>query len=291
VSTVPRPVVFLTDFGYEDEFTGVCRVVIDRISPGTRVIDLTHGIAPGDVRRGALALAAAADYAAPAVFLAVVDPGVGTARRALVLGAGEHFFVGPDNGLLWLAAERAGGVTAAFEISNSPARLEPVMRTFHGRDIFSPVAARLAAGQSPATLGEEIDPQSVVRIELPVAEVTEDTVLVTVLAGDRYGNLTLNLGAEQIEGSFLARGMSVSVEVDRDDEREGRGSAARPASKPPAVPAPRKVAFVSAFGEVEVGEALLYPDSSGSLALAVNRGDASALFGLEPDDRIRLSPG
>lgn len=287
MSTVPRPVVFLTDFGYEDEFTGVCRVVIDRISPGTRVIDLTHGIAPGDVRRGALALAAAVDYAAPAVFLAVVDPGVGTARRALVLGAGEHFFVGPDNGLLWLAAERAGGVTAAFEISNSPARLEPVMRTFHGRDIFSPVAARLAAGHAPATLGEEIDPESVVRIELPVAEVTEDTVVVTVLAGDRYGNLMLNLGPEQIAQSFLAHGMSVSIEVDRDDER---GSAARPASKPPAVPAPRKVAFVSAFGEVEAGEVLLYPDSSGSLALAVNRGDASALLGLEPDDRIRLSP-
>lgn len=265
-----RPVVFLTDFGYEDEFTGVCRVVIDRISPGTTVTDLTHGIRPGDIRQGALALAAAVDYAAPSVFLSVVDPGVGTSRRAVAFSAGSHFFVGPDNGLLWLAAERAGGVDSAVEISNSPVRLESAARTFHGRDLFSPVAARLAAGDPPTAHGEEIDPGSLVRLELPVAEVTGEAVVATVLARDRYGNLALNVGPKQIESSFLAPDVNVLVEVDRKQET---------------------VAFASAFGEVGEGEPLLYADSSGSLALAVNCGDAAAVFGLKPDDRVRLSPG
>jgi S-adenosylmethionine hydrolase len=285
-----RPVVFLTDFGYRDEFAGVCRVVIDRLSPGTRVIDLSHGIAPGDVRRGALALAAAVDPGPPSVFLAVVDPGVGTARRAVALSAGDHFFVGPDNGLLWLAAERAGGVAAAFEISNSPARLEPVSRTFHGRDIFSPVAARLAAGDPLTDLGDRIEPESLARLELPVAEVTEKLIIATVLAGDRYGNLTLNLGPEQIEESFLAEGMDVTLGVERQPEPQADGPAPDRAPGPPAAPVPQQVRFAAAFGEVESGDALLFPDSSRSLALAVNRGDASALFGLRPDDRIRLSP-
>jgi S-adenosylmethionine hydrolase len=269
-----RPVVFLTDFGYEDEFTGVCRAVLERISPGVRVIDLTHGIQPGDLRRGAMALAAAVDYSPPAVFLAVVDPGVGTARRAVALQAGDHFFVGPDNGLLSLAADRAGGVTAGVEISSSPVRLEPTMRTFHGRDIFSPVAAALAAGKPLEELGEKINPGSPVRLELPVAEIGEGLVVATVLARDRYGNLMLNLGPEEIRQSFLAPGQAVVIEAG------GTGSRA----------ASHRVVFAAAFGEVEAGEALLYPDSSGSLALAVNRGDAAGTFGLEADDRVRLSP-
>jgi S-adenosylmethionine hydrolase len=275
LSPALRPVVFLTDFGHEDEFTGVCRVVIDRISPGVKVVDLSHGIPPGDIRRGALALAAAVDYAAPSVFLAVVDPGVGTSRRALAISAGSHFFVGPDNGLLWLAAERAGGVSAAFDVSDGPAHLEPLMHTFHGRDIFSPVAARLAAGDSPGSLGEEISPEEVIRIELPVAEVSGDQVAATVLARDRYGNLTLNVGPEQIERSFLAPGAGAFIETDPGAGNRDTGMAVR---------------FVSAFGEVDEGEPLLYPDSSGSLALAVNLGDASEVFGLGPDDRVRLSP-
>jgi S-adenosyl-L-methionine hydrolase (adenosine-forming) len=290
LSPALRPVVFLSDFGHEDEFTGVCRVVIDRISPGIKVIDLSHGIPPGDIRRGALALAAAVGYAAPSVFLAVVDPGVGTARRAIALSAGSHFLVGPDNGLLWLAAERAGGVTAAFDVSDSPAHLEPLMRTFHGRDIFSPVAARLASGDSPASLGEEFEPEAIVRLELPLAEVSDDEVLATVIARDRYGNLTLNVGPEQIESSFLAPGVNVSVEFDREGRRQARGHAADQAVEPTAGPVSETVAFASAFGEVDEGTPLLYADSSGSLALAVNCGDAAAVFGLGPDDRVRLGP-
>ncbi len=269
-----RPVVFLTDFGYEDEFTGVCRIVVNRIAPEACVIDLTHGIEPGDVRRGALALAAAVPYSTPSVWLAVVDPGVGTDRRALVLRAGPHYFVGPDNGLLWPAAQSAGGVGRAWDISRSPARLEGGHRTFDGRDLFSPVAARLAAGEDPEGLGVEIGIDEPVRLELPVARVGDGLIEATVLASDRYGNLALNVGPDLIGRSFLVAGGKVRVE------------AGNPASPIPGSP----LSFVAAFGDVGQDEALLFADSSGSLSLAVNRGDAAAAFGLGPDDQLRLTP-
>jgi hypothetical protein len=266
----PLPVVFLTDFGYEDEFTGVCRVVIDRIAPQVRVTDLTHGISPGDVRRGALALAAAIPYSAPAVWLAVVDPGVGTTRRAVAVSAGEHMLVGPDNGLLWPACEAAGGVDRVWDISQSPRKLESPRRTFHGRDIFSPVAACLARGDEPAGIGTEIETGSLTRLELPAAKISGDRIEATVLARDRYGNLVLNLSASQLEGSFLRSGAAVRVETAGGREET--------------------VAFAGAFGDVAEGEPLIYPDSSDSLSLAVNRGDASAFFDLAPDDEIGLAP-
>lgn len=269
-----RPIVFLTDFGHEDEFTGVCRIVINRIAPEAGVIDLTHGIEPGDIRRGALALSAAVTYSPPSVWLAVVDPGVGTDRRALVLRAGPHYFVGPDNGLLWPAAQSAGGIGQAWDISKSPARLEGGHRTFDGRDVFSPVAARLANGEDPRDLGVEIGSDEPLRLELPVARLGDGLIEATVLASDRYGNLALDAGSELIERSFLEPGGKVRVE----------------AGDPPGPIPGSPVSFVDAFGGVEQGEALLYADSSGSLSLAVNRGDAAAAFGLGPDDQLRLTP-
>jgi len=263
-----RAITFLTDFGYEDVFTGVCKAVIDRVDPEIRVIDLTHGISPGGIRSGALALAAAVHYSAPAVHLAVVDPGVGTDRRALVLSAGEHFLVGPDNGLLVPAAERLGGAEHAFEISESPARLIPTHRTFHGRDIFSPVAAELARGLPPEELGTEVDVTSLVRLDFPEPSLQEGLLVVHVLSIDHYGNLALNAGPELILGSFLKDGETVSVEVDGQEVVE--------------------VPFGSAFGEVEAGQPILFPDSSGSLALAVNGGSAAAEFGLSPDDELHI---
>ena len=265
-----RPIVFLTDFGYEDEFAGVCRAVIDRLAPEVRVIDLTHGIGPGDIRHGALALAAAVPYSAPAVWLAVVDPGVGTDRRALAVRAGDHFLVGPDNGLLWPACEAAGGAEAAWDVSQSPARLDSAHMTFHGRDVFSPVAARLARGDEPSGLGSEIEAGSLVRLDLPAARVSGERIEATVLLRDRYGNLALNVSAGQAAASFLRPGAGVRVET----------AAGREVTVP----------FAAAFGDVAEGEALLYPDSSGSLALAVNRGDASAVLGLGPDDEVILAP-
>lgn len=263
-------VSFLTDFGYSDEFAGVCRGVIGRINPELTVIDVTHGIEAGDVRRGALALAAFVEFSAPAVHLAVVDPGVGTDRRALGLAAGEHFLVGPDNGLLWLAADRLGGIDQAVEISESPFRLEPTHRTFHGRDVFSPVAARLASGTAILEVGDPVGPGSVVPLDLPRSRLEGELLVGHVIAADRYGNIMLNVTGDLIENSFLDPGGRVVME-----------------SPGPVV---TEIAIGETFGDAGPGEPLLYPDSSGHLALAVNRGDAAATFALSPGDEISLSP-
>ena len=265
-----RAISFLTDFGYRDEFAGVCRGVIHRINPELVVLDVTHGIEPGDVQRGGLALASYVPFSVPAVHLAVVDPGVGTERRALALAAGEHFLVGPDNGILWPAVERLGGIDEAVEISASPFRLEPVHRTFHGRDIFSPVAAQLASGVPISEVGEMVETSSVVRLDLPRPRLEGDLLVAHVIATDRYGNLALNVTADLIERSFLAAGGRVAIEA--------------------AGPATAEIAVGGTFGDVGPGEPLLYPDPSGSLALAVNRGDAATTFALAPGDEITLSP-
>src|SRR3954469_3218468 len=142
------PVTFLSDYGLVDEFVGVCHAVIARIAPEARVIDLTHGIPRHDARTGALVLARALPYAPPGVHLAVVDPEVGAERRGVAIRCAEEgrFLVGPDNGLLMPAAAAFGGAVEAVDVARSPHRLEPVAATFHGRDVFAPVAAHLAAG-------------------------------------------------------------------------------------------------------------------------------------------------
>lgn len=259
------PILFLSDFGYEDEFAGACRAVIERFAPGARVVDLTHGIPPGDVRRGALALEAVAYRAGPAVYLAVVDPGVGTERRGLALRARESFLVGPDNGLLTLAARRLGGVAEAVDISASALRLEPPAPTFHGRDLFAPVAAHLAAGRPLASAGEPLDPGELVELELPSPRLGQGEVRAHVLYADRYGNLVLDVRAGE-----LAVGETVSVEA---------GGAAHRAK------------VVPTFGAVGEGELALYGDSSGRLGLAVNRGSAAELLGVGRDDEVVIRDG
>src|SRR5947209_4145145 len=174
------PVInFLTDYGFGDGFVGVCHGVIAGICPEARVIDLSHGVARHDIRAGALILEGALPYLPAGVVLGVVDPDVGAERRAVALRAGDgRQMVGPDNGLLMLAADACGGVTEAVDISRSPFRLEPVSATFHGRDIFAPVAARLAAGVPLAEAGEPSDPDELVRLDLPRPDLREDGVLV-----------------------------------------------------------------------------------------------------------------
>src|SRR5919199_3156705 len=155
---VARPLTFLSDYGLADEFVGVVHAVIARICPDARVIDIGHGVARHDVAGGARILARALPYAAPGVHLAVVDPEVGGRRRALALRTKDEdrLLVGPDNGLLLPAAERFGGVAEAVDVSASPWRLEPVSATFHGRDVFAPVAARLAGGAALAEAGRPL---------------------------------------------------------------------------------------------------------------------------------------
>src|SRR5579859_4186141 len=147
-------ITFLSDYGLQDDFVGICHGVIAGICPEARVIDLGHGVRRHDVRGGAIVLAGALPYLPAGVHLAVVDPDVGASRRAVALrAADDRLLVGPDNGVLWLAAHASGGVVEAADIVRSPFRLEPVSATFHGRDIFAPVAAHLAAGASLAQAG------------------------------------------------------------------------------------------------------------------------------------------
>src|SRR5438445_442988 len=191
---VARFITFLTDFGVQDDFVGTCHGVIKRIAPDVEIIDITHGIAPQAVLQGALTLANTLPFMPVGVHLAVVDPGVGGARRPLALRDGEgRIHVGPDNGLLVLAAEKLGGIAEAHELANSEYALESVSRTFHGRDLFSPAAAHLALGVPIAELGPPIAPDALARLDTPRPEIGTSRIHATVLSIDRFGNMQLNL--------------------------------------------------------------------------------------------------
>ena len=200
-----RPILFLSDLGLKDEFVGVCHSVITRIAPDARVVDLSHGVSPMDVALGAVLLADATPYApADAVLLGVVDPGVGTDRRAVVVRAPNGtLLVGPDNGLLSLAWDALGGVDAAFEITSPDVVLSPISSVFHGRDVFAPAAAHLAAGLAPEDVGPAIDAASLVRVDVPLPEVDRGTVRCRVLDVDRFGNLQLNVRPSHLRDAGL----------------------------------------------------------------------------------------
>src|SRR5436309_4487854 len=195
----PPVITFLSDYGVEDDFVGLCHAVIASICPQARVIDLSHGVARHDVRAGAIMLRGALPYLPVGVHLAVVDPDVGAERRAVAVGCGDgRVLVGPDNGLLWLAIEQSGGAVEAVDIARSRFRLEPVSATFHGRDIFRPVAAQLAAGAPFAEAGEPIDPARLVTLELPRPRLEDGVLVAHALYVDRFGNVQLDARHEDL---------------------------------------------------------------------------------------------
>jgi S-adenosylmethionine hydrolase len=265
---VSAPITFLTDFGLQDDFVGVCHGVIARIAPDARVIDLTHGIAPQAVLQGALVLRNAVSYLPEGVHLAVVDPGVGTSRRAVAVRCRDgRVFVGPDNGLLLLAAD-ASGVEAAHELADERFRLPDVSRTFHARDVFAPAAAHVARGVPVDELGPPVPAADLVRVELPEPEVGRAQIGAVVLAVDRFGNVATNAGREHVERLGLEAGDRVEVRLALD----------------------RYYAVVAeAFGDAQAGELILYEDSYGMLTLAISEGDAARLTGLRPGDRLRIA--
>jgi S-adenosylmethionine hydrolase len=252
---MPPIVTFLTDFGLQDDFVGTCHGVIKRIAPDAEIIDLTHGIRPGAILQGALVHANALPYMPSGVHLAVVDPGVGGTRRPLALRDAEgRFHVGPDNGLLLPAVDRFGGLVAAHELANPEYSLQPVSRTFHGRDLFAPAAAHLAHGVGLEELGPPLDPGELVRLDLPEPEIGQTRIRATVLAVDRFGNLALNLTREHLEGAGVSPGTRVEL-VSRGD----RYYAVR----------------ARTFGDAGVGDLILYEDSYRNVAVAVSRGSAA----------------
>jgi S-adenosylmethionine hydrolase len=257
-------ITFLSDYGLKDDFVGVCHAVIAGICPGARVIDLLHWVPPGDVRAGAVVLQGALPYLPVGVHLAVVDPGVGGARRAVAARAADgRMLVGPDNGLLSLAADRAGGVVEAVDIGSSPFALPHVSATFHGRDIFAPVAARLAAGAAVADAGEPCDPGGLVTLELPVARVVDGVLVAHVLSVDRFGNVQLDVEQPRFEVGGVFEVSSPS----------GPSQRAR---------------FVVTFADVGAGELMLYEDSYRRLAVAVNQGDAAARLKVAVDEELQI---
>jgi S-adenosylmethionine hydrolase len=233
------------------------------------VIDVTHGIERHDVRRGALVLRNTLPYMPAGVHLAVVDPEVGKERRAVALRTAEEdrILVGPDNGLLSLAAERFGGIVEAVDIGRSPWRLEPVSATFHGRDIFAPVSAHLAAGEPLAAGGDPCDPGELVTLELPGPSRDGDALVAHALAIDRFGNVSLDVTHEDLQGSGLLLGRPLELEVGAQ-----RHSAW----------------YAVTFADVQPGEILVYEDAYRTLAVAVNRGDAAQTLGLAPDGELRI---
>jgi len=268
----PAPILtFLSDYGLDDDFVGICHAVIAGICAEARVIDLTHGVPRHDVRAGAIALADALPYLPVGVHLAVVDPDVGAKRRAVALRlADDRLLVGPDNGLLALAAAHAGGVAEAVDIARSPFRLEPVSATFHGRDIFAPVAARLAAGAAIAEAGDPVDPGELVTLELSRARHEDGAVVAHVRHVDRFGNLQLDAGHEDLADSGLRLGRPAELELGT------RGS--------------HRAQYVRTFADVEPGAMLLYEDAQRRLSVAVSSGDAAVRLGVGVGDELRIRP-
>ena len=283
-----RTVVFLSDFGHGDAFVGTCHAVMKRIAPGLDVIDLTHGIAPQQVLEGALALHDAAPYLpAAAIVLAVVDPGVGSARRAIaVRGADRRFYIGPDNGLLLLAAERAGPLFDVRELTDPRYRLDPVAATFHGRDVFAPAAAHLAAGVPLAELGPSLDPSLLTRVAVPAPVGAPGFVRAVVVAVDRYGNVQLAAGVDDLVAAGFVAGTQVVVEPG------GAAPTPHDAAVAPGVanaPGPVLAIVGCTFADVDPGALLVHEDSSGRLAVAVAGGSAAGHLGLAAGAAVVLA--
>jgi S-adenosylmethionine hydrolase len=262
---------FLSDFGLQDDFVGTCHGVIKRIAPDAQIIDITHGIEPQAVLQGALVLASTVPYMPEGVHLAVVDPGVGCGRRSLaVRDAGGRLYVGPDNGLLVPAAEKLGGVAEVWELTNPAYMLEPVSRTFHGRDVFAPAAAHLSTGVAPEELGPAVDPSSLARLELPRPEIGEARVRATVLYVDRYGNVQLNLSRADVEQVGIVPGTRVELDLGVD---KYYATAAR------------------TFADARAGDIILDEDAYENIAVAITDGNAAEMFSIRPGQALTIVVG
>jgi S-adenosylmethionine hydrolase len=258
-------VTLLSDFGTRDTYAGVVEGAILHVAPDARVLHLTHGVPPGDVAQGARALADAVPHVPVGIHVAVVDPGVGTDRRALVLASGDgRLFVGPDNGLLVAAAERCGGVQAAHALA-VPRDASP---TFHGRDVFAPAAGRLALGESPGSLGEAVDPGELVRLTVLEATVESGLLRAPCVHVDRFGNCALAAGSSDLEDAGLAAGSPVAIAV----RGLPRGAAQRGRT----------------FADVPPGALVVLVDSAGAAALCINGGDAASELRVAIGDDVEL---
>ncbi len=260
-------ITFLSDFGRADHFVGVVHSVLRQMAPGVSVVDLTHEIAPFDVRGGSLALARAVQYVSPGVIMAVVDPGVGSTRRAVAIEAaeGRAVFVGPDNGLLASAIGLIGGAETAVVLDDPAYHLPTGASTFDGRDIFAPVAAHLCLGVPITDLGTAIEPGALTPGLIPLTRDEGGRVVGEVIWVDRFGNVQLNVDPDEIAGF----GEVVSVTF---------GDAERVAHP------------VSSFSELGPGGLGALVDSDGLVALVIDQASAAEMLGLAVGDEVSLGP-
>ncbi|MCZ7439081.1 SAM-dependent chlorinase/fluorinase [Micromonospora sp. WMMC241] len=258
----PSCVSLTTDYGLADGFVAACHGVLARLAPAARVIDVTHLVPPADVRRGAAVLAQTVAYLPVGVHVAVVDPGVGTERRGVALATPGGLLVGPDNGLLLPAAEALGGVTDAVELTDPEWWLAPTIpRTFHGRDVFAPVAARLALGAPLAGAGRAVDPAILARLPEPVVRADAAGFTAEVLTVDHFGNVQLAAPGALLDG------LPARVRV------AGRGAV-----------------HGRTFGDAAPGGLVVYVDSAGLVAVAVRTGRAADVLTLSPGDLVTVTP-
>jgi S-adenosylmethionine hydrolase len=265
----PPVVSFLSDYGLTDEFVGVCKAVVLRAAPSVQIIDITHGISPFDVRAGALALARSIQYLPPGVVLAVVDPGVGTDRRAVAVEVETGFLVGPDNGLLAPAVAMLGGATRVVSLTNPEYQLEAPGATFAGRDIFAPAAGYLAAGTALEALGEPIDPLSLVPGMVPLPKDEAGRAEGEVLWVDRYGNAQLNIDPGDLAALGVEPGGPLEIRCGQD-RRTGR--------------------WVGSYAEAGPLELAVVVDSYGLVSLTLDRRPAAEELGLRAGSAVTLGP-
>jgi S-adenosyl-L-methionine hydrolase (adenosine-forming) len=260
---MPPVIALLTDFGLRDHYVGAMKGAILTVCPEATLVDVTHDVPAHDVAAGALALDAAFRHFPPGtVFAAVVDPGVGSERRPIAVGASRWLFVGPDNGLFTFVLEAHPAARVRL-LANPLLRKEPLSPVFHGRDLFGPAAARLAGGLPLEEVGPVVaDP---VRLELPPKRRTEDGWEGAIFHADRFGNLTTNLVEPDLE-ALAGRGLAGLVVT--------LGAEVLP--------------FVRSYSEVEVGRPCALVGSSGRLEIAVRRGRADERPGMAPGARVRV---
>ena len=268
----PQTIVFMTDFGVVDDSVAICRGVMYSIMPEVRIVDLTHQVTPFSILDGARFLYGATPYyPAGTVFVVVVDPTVGSARKAIVAKSKRgQYFVLPDNGLLTLV-EQHDGIEGVREITNPDWMIgTKLSSTFHGRDIFSPVGAHVARGDDWTKVGPEMPFASLVRLQLKAARFADRGLTGAVIATDGpFGNLMTNIDAEDFLKLGYQRGQEVALKLG-DKEM--------------------KIRFARTFSDVSLGKPLLYVDSRGHLALAVNQGNFSAAYGVTPPVELFIPP-
>jgi S-adenosylmethionine hydrolase len=273
---VPEPsestspfVSFLSDYGLTDEFVGVCKAVVLRAAPSARIIDISHGIPPFDVRAGALTLARSVQYLPPGVVLAIVDPGVGTDRRAVAVEVEGGFLVGPDNGLLAPAVAMLGGARRVVSLTNPEYRLEAPGATFAGRDVFAPAAGYLAAGTPLEALGDLLDPMSLVPGMVPLPTDEGGRAAGEVLWIDRYGNAQLNIDPGDLAALGVEPGGPLEIYCGHE-KRTGR--------------------WVGSYAEAGPLELAVVVDSYGLVSLTLDRRPAAEELGLKAGSAVTLGP-